>query len=976
MPPSIHNQEQEYRSFESDGGVKILFKFPARLISFAHTVFAYSAFFLALGFGCAFSYYKIVQNEHYGYPEEWFPSVSATTGDRYPARAIFQIFIALTSGPRFALVFLWYLLITKSTRTSSVAFGKFLLGVGLVRTVACGGWVYITSSDDHNTHDIAMILYLLCTLPWQVGVWKTTPRSSHTAAKWRKIFICLFFGTLPPMIYYFIEHKVHRIAGAYTKYAFFEWSLIIYDVAFDAVTALDFQRFEFTVRDLSAVHGHGDIDDDKNGERLGLPKNSKAWTRLQGYVAEIYLAFVFWSMLTSLGLLIWYFPLFNMGISGYEAFLFVTISPCLLGNRRVQASVYKNRYLFHLLSLAGVASYLIETPSRRLITTAFGVSISVMTWMSTFIGSSADPVLFERTVLVWGTGLLFFNLVKLAWATESPIWPTMKSSTGGWNGTGLLLGIIAAISCALSNKKESKYMGRSLSSPLPQTVSKESSWSYASIGFGSMLFALHSMYTDSSLIMRWTVAGYPHYGPSPVPWGVLTIFVLAVGLVLSFNQQLALNTLWFVFGCVSCLMFYACSGWLGYIGGLLLGLYLMSTVLVMTRAISGHPPLKTMLTAFMIYNFLCLAHVWVVAYEFVPGGVYARERTNWVLAFTMAFIGLGVFNAKITLQPNRPEKSPYRNPLQEVRSHIGILLAAILAFSSIISVGRILTARAIVPYHADQKLFTAGIWTIHFALDNDMWASERRMRDAIRDLELDVVGFLESDTMRIIMGNRDWAQYIAEDLGYYIDYGPATMKHTWGCLMLSKFPIKKSVHHLLPSPVGELACAIHATLDVYGQDVDFIVSHNGQEENPLDRKQQTTELARIMRESQNPFVFLGYVVTKPFQPLYHTLFDDGRMHDIEPADDDRWCEYIGYRMLNRVGYARITHGGITDTEIQSGKFLLEHGNLEQWKPSYTREEEANIPSELQYPSQFKGDGIRNHHFHVLPYNEPIYYRQA
>src|ERR1700731_1734258 len=41
-------------------------------------------------------------------------------------------------------------------------------------------------------------------------------------------------------------------------------------------------------------------------------------------------------------------------------------------------------------------------------------------------------------------------------------------------------------------------------------------------------------------------------------------------------------------------------------------------------------------------------------------------------------------------------------------------------------------------------------------------------------------------------------------------------------------------HHLLPSPVGQLACAIHATLDVYGQDVDFIVSHNGQEENPLD----------------------------------------------------------------------------------------------------------------------------------------------
>jgi len=33
-----------------------------------------------------------------------------------------------------------------------------------------------------------------------------------------------------------------------------------------------------------------------------------------------------------------------------------------------------------------------------------------------------------------------------------------------------------------------------------------------------------------------------------------------------------------------------------------------------------------------------------------------------------------------------------------------------------------------------------------------------------------LLGLLESDTQRIIMGNRDWAQYIAEDLGYYIDF--------------------------------------------------------------------------------------------------------------------------------------------------------------------------------------------------------------
>jgi hypothetical protein len=56
------------------------------------------AFISALVVGSALHYRKIVQNEWYGYPDEWFPSVSATIGDRYPERSIFMIFIAITSG--------------------------------------------------------------------------------------------------------------------------------------------------------------------------------------------------------------------------------------------------------------------------------------------------------------------------------------------------------------------------------------------------------------------------------------------------------------------------------------------------------------------------------------------------------------------------------------------------------------------------------------------------------------------------------------------------------------------------------------------------------------------------------------------------------------------------------------------------------------------------------------------------------------
>ena len=81
-----------------------------------------------------------------------------------------------------------------------------------------------------------------------------------------------------------------------------------------------------------------------------------------------------------------------------------------------------------------------------------------------------------------------------------------------------------------------------------------------------------------------------------------------------------------------------------------------------------------------------------------------------------------------------------------------------------------------------------------------------------------------------------------------------------------------------------------------------------------------------MRESPRPFVFLGYVVTKPHEGNYHILIDDANMWDIEPGDHDRWCEYIAYRGLNRVGYARISRGTITDTEVPPTLNPLTEGN--------------------------------------------------
>jgi hypothetical protein len=84
--------------------------------------------------------------------------------------------------------------------------------VGIFRTLTCGGWTYITSTDDHDWHDIFMISYLLSTIPWTFGVIALSP-SNPTAIQYRKYFSGTFYATILPLIYFFIQHKVHHVAG-------------------------------------------------------------------------------------------------------------------------------------------------------------------------------------------------------------------------------------------------------------------------------------------------------------------------------------------------------------------------------------------------------------------------------------------------------------------------------------------------------------------------------------------------------------------------------------------------------------------------------------------------------------------------------------------------------------------------------------------------------------------------------------------
>lgn len=224
------------------------------LVSHVHTVMGFIAFFGALVTALSLHYHKVVKNHVAQYPDEWWPSVSATIGDWYPERNIFQVGIALMAGPRFALVFLSALLVSLSTPSRSTK-ASVLLFVGVLRTLACGGWVYVTSTDDHLFHDIAMFVYLALTLPWMFitsgslaqpslgsGTATPTDKLAAKARRMRRIACFSFFACTPFMGFFFYRHNALRIPGAYSYYAYFEWGLIIF-VSLNILTiALRFPR--------------------------------------------------------------------------------------------------------------------------------------------------------------------------------------------------------------------------------------------------------------------------------------------------------------------------------------------------------------------------------------------------------------------------------------------------------------------------------------------------------------------------------------------------------------------------------------------------------------------------------------------------------------------------------------------------------------------------------------------------------------
>ncbi|MCG3221068.1 MAG: endonuclease/exonuclease/phosphatase family protein, partial [Candidatus Heimdallarchaeota archaeon] len=126
--------------------------------------------------------------------------------------------------------------------------------------------------------------------------------------------------------------------------------------------------------------------------------------------------------------------------------------------------------------------------------------------------------------------------------------------------------------------------------------------------------------------------------------------------------------------------------------------------------------------------------------------------------------------------------------------------------------------------------------------------------ELIQSIDPDIIGLQECDPTRISGGNLDVIRYFATKLNMYSYYGPKTVTNTYGCAILSKFPISNAESFFMYSDIEQVGSS-QVQITVGSSIFNVFVNHPDGDEDITTVYQQEEMLSRTTGLSN--IIFMG-----------------------------------------------------------------------------------------------------------------------